>query len=149
MLLTSITESVFQCYSKFIIEKPFHLSITSEEGVFKIIQNIDISKAAGIDNLSGKFLKDGAEILAKPLSEICNLSITSRAFPNACKVAKLKPIFKKGKKTDPSNYRPISLLPLISKVLERVIHDQTNTFLKGNNLLYNYQSGFRTNYSTN
>ena len=118
-------ESVFQYYSKFIIEKPFHLSITSQEEVFKIIQNIDISKAAGIDNLSGKFLKDGAEILAKPLSEICNLSITSRTFPNACKVAKLKPIFKKGKKTDPSNYRPISLLPLISKVLERVIHDQT------------------------
>ena len=142
-------ESVFQYYSKFIIEKPFHLSITSQEEVFKIIQNIDISKAAGIDNLSGKFLKDGAEILAKPLSEICNLSITSRTFPNACKVAKLKPIFKKGKKTDPSNYRPISLLPLISKVLERVIHDQTNAFLKGNNLLYNYQSGFRTNHSTN
>ena len=142
-------ESVFQYYSKFIIEKPFHLSITSQEEVFKIIQNIGISKAAGIDNLSGKFLKDGAEILAKPLSEICNLSITSRTFPNACKVAKLKPIFKKGKKTDPSNYRPISLLPLISKVLERVIHDQTNAFLKGNNLLYNYQSGFRTNHSTN
>ena len=83
------------------------------------------------------------------LSEICNLSITSRTFPNACKVAKLKPIFKKGKKTDPSNYRPISLLPLISKVLERVIHDQTNAFLKGNNLIYNYQSGFRTNHLTN
>ena len=66
-----------------------------------------------------------------------------------CKVAKLKPIFKKGKKTDPFNYGPISLLPLISKVLERVIHDQTNAFLKGNNLLYNYQSGFRTNHSTN
>ena len=62
---------------------------------------------------------------------------------------KFKPFFKKGKKTDPSNYRPISLLPLISKVLERVIYDQTNAFLKGNNLLYNYQSGFRTNHSTN
>ena len=91
-------------------------SITSEEEVFKTIKNINISKAAGINNISGKFLKDGAEILAKPLSEICNLSITSKAFPNACKVAKLKSIFKKGKKTDPPNYRPISLLPLISKV---------------------------------
>ena len=88
------------------------------------MQNIDISKAAGIGNLSGKCLKGGAEILVKPLIEICNLSITSRTFPNACKVAKFRPIFKKGKKTDPSNYRPISLLPLISKVLERVIHDQ-------------------------
>ena len=142
-------ESVFQYYSKFIIEKPFHLTLTSQEEVFRIIRNIDISKAAGIDHLSGKILKDRAEILAKPLSVICNLSITSRAFPNACKVAKLRPIFKKSKKTDPSNYRPISLLPLILKVLERVIHDQTNTFLKGNNLLYNYQSGFRTSHSTN
>ena len=98
---------------------------------------------------STTFLKDGAEILVKPLSKICSLSIITRTFPNACKVANLKPIFKKGKKTDPSNCRPISLLPLISKVLERVIHDQTNAFLKGNNLLYNYQSGFRTNHSTN
>ena len=93
-------ESVFQYYSKFIIEKPFHLSITSQKEDFKIIQNIDISKSAGIDNLSGKFLKEGAEILAKPLSEIFNLPITSRAFPNACKVAKRKLIFKKGKKRD-------------------------------------------------
>ena len=66
-------ESVFQYYSKFISEKHFHLSITSQEEVFKIIQNIDIVKAAAIDNLSGKFLKDGAEILGKPLGEICNL----------------------------------------------------------------------------
>ena len=58
-------KSVFQYYSKFITEKPFHLSDTSEEKVFKIMQNIDILKAAGIGNLSGRFLKDGAEILAK------------------------------------------------------------------------------------
>ena len=55
---------------------------------------------------------------------------------------------RKAKKTDPSNYRPISLLPLISKVLERVIHNQASAFLNGNNLLYNYQSVFRTNHST-
>ena len=91
-------ESVFQYYSKFIIEKPYHWKKFCEEEVFKIVQNTDILKSASIDNLSGKFLKDGAEILAKPLSEICNLSITSRVFPNACKDAKLKPIFKKGKK---------------------------------------------------
>ena len=88
-------ESVFQQYLKFITEKPFQLSDTSEEEVFKIMQNIDILKATGIEDLSGKFLKVGAEIQAKPLSEICNLSIASRTFPNACKVAKLKPIFKK------------------------------------------------------
>ena len=98
---------------------------------------------AGTDNLSGKFLKDGADILARTLSKIWNLSITYR------KVAKLWPIFRKGKKTDPFNYKPISLLLLISKILERVIQDKTNTFLKENNLLYNYQYGFWTNHSIN
>ena len=68
-------ESVFPYYSEFIIEISFHLSDASEEEAFKIMQNIDISKAAGMDDLSGEFLKDGVEILAKPLSEICNLSI--------------------------------------------------------------------------
>ena len=113
------------------------------------MQDIKSSKAAGIDKLSGRFLKDGADILAKPVSALCNLSISRGVFPSACKVAKLKPIFKKGKKTDPSNYRPISLLPVISKIIEKVVHDQTNAFLSDENILYNYQSGFRANHSTN
>ena len=63
-------------------------------------------------------------------------------------MTKLKPLFKKGSKTNPSNYRPISLLPLISKVIEKLIHEQTSTFLSKNEILYNYQSGFRKNHST-
>ena len=90
------------------------------------MQDIKSSKAAGVDKLSGKFLKDGANILAKPVSALCNLSVSRGVFPSACKLAKLKPIFKKGKKTDPSNYRPISLFPVISKIID----DQTNAFLK-------------------
>ena len=111
--------------------------------------NIESSKAARVDKLSGRFLKDGANILAKPISALCNPSISQGVFSSACKVAKLKSIFKKGKKTDPSNYRPISLLPSISKIIERVIHDQTNAFLSDEDILYNYQSGFRGNHSTN
>ena len=110
------------------------------------MKNIEISKASGIDKPPGRFLKDGAKILPKPISEIYNLSISHGIFPNACKVAKLKPIFKKGKKVEPSNYRPISLLPLISKIIEKVVHDQTNEFLSANKILYEYQSGFRTNH---
>ena len=86
-------------------------------------------------------MEDGAEILAKRLSEIYDLSITSTT--HVCKVAKLKPIFKKGKKTDPSHFRPISLLPLVSKVLEEVIHDQTNAFLKNDST--NLSLSFSTN----
>ena len=71
-------------------------------------------------------------------------TISHGIFSNACKVAKFKPIFKKGKKVDRSNYWPTSLLPLISKIIEKVVHDQTNEFLSDNKILYNYQSGFRT-----
>ena len=75
----------------------------------------------------------------KTISELCNLSMILGSFPNACKTAKVKPLFKKGSKTDPSNYRPISLLPLLSKVNERVALDQTEEFLSLNKILYNYQ----------
>ena len=113
------------------------------------MENIEISKASGIDKLPGMFLNDGTNILSKPITEMYNLSISHGIFPNACKVAKLKPIFKKGKKVDLSNYRSISLLPMISKIIEKVVHDQTNEFLPANKILYNHQSGFGTNHSTN
>ena len=67
----------------------------NEDIVLKLLKNIDISKAAGIDNLPGRFLRDGAVSLAKPAPKICNLSIKSRIFTDLCKLAKLKPI-KKG-----------------------------------------------------
>ena len=61
--------------------------------------------------------------------------MTLGSLPDACKIAKVKPLFKKGSKTDPSNYRPISLLLLLSKVFERVVLDQTNEFLSLNKIL--------------
>ena len=82
----------------------------------------------GIDNLAGKFLKEGASVLASPITDLCNLSISLSSFPDDCKIAKLKPLYKKEAKTKPKNYRPISLLPLISKVIEKVIHNQTQNF---------------------
>ena len=79
------------------------MSNASEEEVLKIMTNIESSKSAAVDKLTGRFLKDGANILVKPISAVLNLSISQAVFPNACKVAKLRPIFKKEKKTDPSN----------------------------------------------
>ena len=92
-------ESVFLYYSNFAIREVFHIKSTSEEKVFKIMEYIGIYQSAGIDELPGRFLKDGAEILSKPNSEIFKLSISHGIFPNACKVAKLKPIFKAKKST--------------------------------------------------
>ena len=140
--------TVFKHYKGIIQTDSFNLPTVSESTILNILKNTNVSKAAGSDNLSGCFLKDGAEVLAKPITDLCNLSITSGKIPDSRKIAKLKPIYKKGSLTEASNYRPISLLPLISKVIEKVIHDQTSTFLNSRNLLYNYQSGFRKNHST-
>ena len=110
-------QSVIRYYFSFTISDDFCLTNTSEEKILKIMTNIESSKTAGVDKLSGRFLKYGANILA-----------------NTCKVAKLNLIFNKGRKIDPSNYRPILLLPSISKIIERVIHDQTNAFLSDENI---------------
>ena len=91
-------QSVIRYYSSFMISDDFWLSNTSEEKVLKIMTNIEISKAAEVDKLSGRFLKDGANILAKSISTLCNLSISQGVFRNACKVAKLKPILKRARK---------------------------------------------------
>ena len=115
----------------------FNLASVSEKSILTILKATQVSKAAGIDNLSGCFLKDGAKNLSKPISNLYNLSITSEKFPDICKVAKLKPLYKKGSLTESCNYRPISLLPLILKVIEKVIHNQT-TFLNSKNLLYTF-----------
>ena len=101
-----------------------------------------------MDKLAGKFLKDGASILVNPITQICNLSIKLSVFPQKCKTAKLTPIFKKGSKTEAENYRPISLLPLVSKIIERIIHNQVENFLNSHNIIYKYQSGFRVGHST-
>ena len=124
------------------------MDATTEGYLFNILKNVEVTKAAGIDQISGKLLKDGARILAKPISELCNLSMALGNFADAYKIAKVKPLFKKGSKTDPSNYGPISLLPLSSKVFERVVLNQTGKFFSLNKVSHDYQSGFRKNHST-
>ena len=100
----------------------------SEEIVLKLLKDIGENKAAGLDNLSGKFLKDGATVLAEPISQICNLPITYSIFLSDCKIAKLKPLFKKGLKTAPQIFPPISLLPLASKIIQKVIQTRIILF---------------------
>ena len=135
-------------YEKLSLSENFELVSITKGYMFNILKNVEVAKAAGTDKILEKFLKDGARILAKPISELCNLSITLGSFSDAFKIAKVKPLFKKGSKTVPSNYRPISLLSLLSKVFERVVLDQTEEFFSLNKILYDYQSGFRKNYST-
>ena len=110
----------------------------------KYLINLSPNKASGIDNLSGKFLKDGADVLALSISQLCNLSIFLSTFPQHCKIAKLKPQYKKGSRTEPKNFRPISLLPLH----EKTIHDQVQNYCNENNIFFSFQSGFRGKHSS-
>ena len=91
----------------------FNLATASENTILTLLKNTTEWKAAGLDNPSGLLQKDGAELLAKLIAELCNASITSGKFPDS--LAKLKPVYKKSSLTEASNYRAISLLPLISK----------------------------------
>ena len=87
--------TVFQHYKGIIQSYSFNLATVSENTILTILKNTKVSKVDGLDNLSGRFLKDGAKILAKSITDLCNLSITSEKFPDSCKLEKLKQIFKK------------------------------------------------------
>ena len=84
----------------------FHLASVSENSIITMLKAIQVLKVAGIDNLSRRFLKNGAKVLPKYISDLYNLAIISEKFTDICKVAKLKPLYKKGSLTEPCNYRP-------------------------------------------
>ena len=116
-------QSVNNYHKKCNLKERLLFSKIEMDKVFKILKNFDESKTPGINDLSGIFLKNSASSLVMPITQPCNLSISSSRFSDACKVVKLKIHFKKGCKTDPKNYHPISLLPLMSKVLKRIVHE--------------------------
>ena len=99
--------------------KAFSLQPTITCAVQKLSEDINPTKSAGLDNLIGKFLRDGASVLDASISDLCNLSISLSVFSDDCKIAKSNPICTKESKTEPKNYRPISLLLLISKIMKR------------------------------
>ena len=74
-------------------------------------------------------IQNSKQVLADLIINLYNLSIKLSTFPEKCKVAKLKSLYKKGSKLEPKNYRPISLLSLISKIFEKIVHNKTQTFL--------------------
>ena len=140
--------SIIQYYRHFTRTDAFHLTYTTGINIEKILKSTNVHKTVGIDDLLGHFLKDGSQVLSKPIREVCNLSIKLGSFPGSCKIGKLKPLFKKGSKTNSSNYIPISLLPLMSKIFKKLIYEQTSSFLSNNEILYKYRSGFQKNHST-
>ena len=108
---------------------------------------LDASKSTGSDGLSPKFLKLSAPVIAPILTKMFNRSINSQEYPQIFKIARVVPIYKKGSANDVSNYRPISILPAVSLILERHVSTHLRFYLEINKLLYTRQSGFRANHS--
>ena len=88
------------------------------------------------------------EELVTPLFHVCKNSLKNGIFPDDMKIAKIKPLHKSGEKNIVSNYRPISVLPLFSKILERIMYNRVYTHVSSHNLLYDKQFGFQNKCST-
>ena len=112
------------------------------------INKLKNKKSVGIDGISVQILKSCADILIQTITYIINKSIKEGKVPSSWKIAKVIPLHKKGDKSNPDNYRPISLLPCMSKLMERIIQLQLLNYLKANNILVPFQSGFRASHST-
>ena len=121
---------------------------TNIEEVKLAISKLKNGKSPGYDNITNDILKHVADIISIPLTHIINLSFSSGVFPSEMKIAKVIPIFKSGDPKLFSNYRPISVLPAISKIIERLAYDRLNKFITKHKILYTNQYGFRSNHST-
>ena len=129
-------------------DKIFSIQIPTITTVCRLFKAIDENKSVGLDNIPNKLLKMAADVVVPSLTEIFSQSINTGIFPNDWKEARMSPLFKNGVKSDPNNYRPISIIPAVSKIFEKIIFDQLYAYLNDNNLLSQCQSGFRSLYST-
>ena len=124
------------------------LNEVCEADVYKELNNLKRKKETGLDNLPPGLRKD-ASILAKPLTHVINLSFKTVVVPTDWKEAKVVPVYKSGPRSQVDNYRSISILPTLSKILGKLFHKQLmNHVEKRNGLLFNYQCGFRAKRST-
>ena len=124
-------------------------SITiSEQEVKDVLDNLNVAKACGPDLISPRLLKEGASVLSKPLAMVFNRSLLQGYFPSNWKDPNVTAIHKKEDKLVPSNYRPISLLSQLGKVMERCVHKHIFNYISENSLLTPFQSGFIQGDST-
>ena len=125
----------------------FTFSEISEEEVISASHSFKTSFGSGIDNVSSFFIKTASPIIAKHLDYIFNHSLYMGEFPNNWKIARVSPIYKEGSPDERSNYRPISVLPVLSRLFEKLVYNQLYKYLDRHKFLYKHQSGFRSIHS--
>ena len=116
--------------------------------IISIIKSLKTKNSFGYDEISTELIKISASYICSPLTYIWNKSISTGIFPERLKYSIIKPLHKKGDKTDPTNYRPISMLTSFSKVLEKTLYNRLIEYLNINNILNAQQFGFRKGLAT-
>ena len=116
-------------------------------GISKLLQNLNIHKAMGPDQINAKILRELQDILAPILEIIFNHSLNTGIVPSDWKMADITPLFKKGDRSQPNNYRPISLTSIVSKLFEHILSSNIRKHLESNNILHHCQYGFRQFHS--
>lgn len=124
------------------------LEPTDHLEVYRVIMDLPNKFSSGLDEIPTYILKRIASDISGPLAHIINECFITGQFPDKLKAAKVVPIYKKGDKQDVKNYRPVSVLPSVSKVFERVIYERMITFVNRHNILSDNQFGFRQSKST-
>ena len=146
-------KNAYECDSVNMHQKPcknitFNFSEIHPDEVIHQLVDLKISKSTGVDNIPAKALKLAAGIIGPSLAWIFNLSIKTGIYVDDWKKARVIPIYKSNERHKCENYRPISILPIISKILGRSVFNQIYKFLNDNSLLSKYQSGFQPKNST-
>ena len=126
----------------------FQFAPIEEDELLTLLETLNTNKATGSDNISAKVIKLNAKVLVKPLWVIFNKSIQTGTFPSKMKHARINPVHKSGSINSAENYRPISILPIFSKIFEKLINKQIMNYLETNKLLEQNQYGFRSNRGT-
>ena len=130
------------------VNSQFRFKLITEISVRKAIKALKPKRSFGPDKVSSFFIKIAAPVIATSLANTYNTSICSGFFLKDWKIAKVSPIFKSGSKSKMGNYRPISVLPTLTRIFERLVYDQLANYLERNKYLTKYQSGFRKFHST-
>jgi hypothetical protein len=128
--------------------KTMFVTPITEKEILVVTGKLKSKYSTGFDGIPALLIKHCVQHIIKPLMFIFNLSLSTGTFPNLMKITKVRPIFKKGRKQDVSNYRPISILPVFSKILETIMYNRVLSFLNKHNLITSVQNGFRANKST-
>lgn len=147
-----VLPSLSYAHSNAAYSQPCNSSFTFRQvnsvDVVEAIRKLSSSAGPGPDGIESKFIKLASSVISSPLAVLFNMSFTTCDVPSAWKASKVIPLHKGGDMQNVNNYRPISIINCVVKLFEKIIFDQISNYLTRNNLLSQYQSGFRKHFST-